>query len=96
MLNPGRRRTSKAQDSANFRFSLDGFARLYRLRFLAIAGWSRKPGWGFFNGDTVSGMFSCGATLTTAEGEAMDYIIILAVVLVVLAVMGAAWLHFGR
>jgi hypothetical protein len=26
----------------------------------------------------------------------MDYIIILAVVLVALAVMGAAWLHFGR
>jgi hypothetical protein len=41
-------------------------------------------------------MFSCGATLTTAEGETMDYIIILAVVLVALAVMGAAWLHFGR
>jgi hypothetical protein len=46
------------------------------------------------------GMFPCDATLTTAErmldGEAMDYIMILAVVLVALAVMGAAWIHFGR
>jgi hypothetical protein len=44
-------------------------------------------------------MFSCGATLTTAErmldGEAMDNLTILIVVLLALAIIGVVWLQFG-
>ena len=44
-------------------------------------------------------MFSCGATLTTAErmpdGEAMDYLTILIVVSVALVIIGVVWLYFG-